>query len=134
MFEAQDIDVIAKLLGSSDIQLEEIEVTPFDCFVLDYCMSHSNCTWKIVLPDCGVGDEEVELLVQGAVEEETHCTGGISEMNLDENSITSKGVKYLLNIPKQLINKVETFTLRQNKLDSKSCATLAHLTPDIYLI
>ena len=129
LFEAQDIDVIAKLLGSSDIQLEEIEVTPFDCFVLGYCMSHSNCTWKIVLPECGIGDEEVELLVRGAVEEETHCTGGISEINLSGNNITSEGVKHLLNFPKQLINKVETFTLHQNKLDSKSCVTLAHLTP-----
>ena len=59
------------------------ELTPFDCFVLGYCVSHSNCTWKIDLELGGhIGDEGVEMLVRGAVEEETHCTGGISEIHL----------------------------------------------------
>ena len=37
LFEVQDNDVIAELLGSSDIQLHEhsSKVTPFDCFVDD---------------------------------------------------------------------------------------------------
>ena len=127
LFEAQDNDVIAKLLGSSDIELFEMSVTPFDCFVLGYCVSHSNCTWKIKLADCHIGDEGVEMLVRGAVEEETHCTGGISEINLCGNGITSEGVKHLLNFPKKLINKLETLLLYHNLLDSESCATLANL-------
>ena len=94
LFEAQDNDVTAKLLDSSNIQLSEqySQVTPFDCFVLGYCVSHSNCTWKIDLGHCHIGVEGVEMLVRGpvergavergTVEEETHCTGGISEINL----------------------------------------------------
>ena len=118
LFEAHDGKVIAKLLGSSVIQFDEEfrTVTPFDCFVLGYCVSHSNCTWKIVLRFCHIGDEGVEMLMQGAVEEETHCTGGISEMDLSENDITSEGVKHLLSFPNQ----------GGNKLDSES---LAHLIP-----
>ena len=133
LFEAQDDDVIAKVLGSSDIHLEyeHMKVTPFDCFVLGYCVSHSNCTWKIVLHYCKVGNEGVELLVRGAVEEETHCTGGFSEINLNENDIRSEGVKCLLKIPKQLINKLKTLNLHHNKLDSESCAALADLVPHI---
>ena len=131
LFEAQDNDVIAKLLGSSDIQLGEhsSQATPFDCFVLGYCVSHSNCTWKINLFFHHVGDEGVEMLVQGAVEEETHCTGRISEIRLSMNDVTSEGVKHLLNLPKKIINKLEMLTLRYNKLDSEFCATLAHLIP-----
>ena len=130
-FEAQDSDVIAEVLGSSDIQLHrQLDVvTPSDCFVLGYCVSHSNCTWKIVLMHCNIGDEGVKLLVRGAVEEETHCTGGISEIDLMRNDITSEGVKHLLDFPKQLINKLETLNLSANKLDSESCATLANLIP-----
>ena len=130
LFEAHDSKVIAKVLGSSDIKLYQqfSQVTPFDCFVLGYCVSHSNCTWKIRYD---IGDEGVELLVRGAVEEETHCTGGISEMDLSENDITSEGVKHLLNFPKQLINKLETLNLCQNYLDSESCAVLAHLIPHV---
>ena len=131
LFETHDNDVIAKLLGSSDIQLRKLstQVTPFDCFVLGYCVSHSNCTWKIDLHNCHIGDERVEMLVRGAVEEETNCTGGISEINLGKNDITSEGVKHLLKVPNQLINKLKTLTLHHSKLDSESCAVLAHLIP-----
>ena len=108
-FEAQDDDVIAKVLGSSDIQLSErySQVTPFDCFVLGYCVSHSNCTWKIDLQRV----EGVEMLVRGAVEEKTHCTGWISKMKLRSN-ITSEGVKCLLHLP--FINKLKTLDLSVN--------------------
>ena len=133
LFEPHDNDVIDKLLGSSDIQLKQrsSQVTPFDCFVLGYCVSHSNCTWKIDLGFCHIGEDKVEMLMRGAVEEETHCTGEISEIDLSKNDITSEGVKHLLKFPKQIINKLETLTLRYNKLDSESCAVLAHLIPHV---
>ena len=116
LFEAQESDVIAKLLGSSALQLDEPDdlVTPFNCFVLGYCVSHSNCTWKIFLDDFNVGDEGMEMLLRGAVEEETHCTGRISEMKLCGDDITSDGVKHLSHFPKQLINKLEMLCLRSN--------------------
>ena len=129
--EAHGSKVIAKVLGSSDIQLNEqySQVTPFDCFVLGYRVSHSNCTWKIDLKLCHIEDEGVEMLVRGAVEEETHCTGGISEIRFSMNNITSEGLKHLLKFPKQMINKLETLTLRQNRLDSESCTTYVNLIP-----
>ena len=131
LFEARDYDVIAKVLGSSDVQLHIRlrTVTPFDCFVLGYCVSHSNCTWTIALGYCHIGDEGVEMLVQSAVEEQSHCTGGICEIDLSKNDITSEGINYLLGFPKQLINKLETLDLRSNNLDSESCVTLANLIP-----
>jgi len=133
LFEAQDNDVITEVLGSSDICLHEhsTEVTPFVCFVLGYCVSHSNCTWSVNLFYRNIGDEELEMLVQGAVEEETHCTGGVAEIRLSRNDITSEGVKHLLSFPKHLISKLKTFILRDNKLDSEACATLVHLIPHV---
>ena len=131
LFEAQDNDIIAKVFESSDIQLDSLNsdggATPFDCFVLGYCVSHSNCTWKIVLQYCNIGDEGVELLVRGAVEEVTHCTGGFSEIDLSENDITSEGVKHLWSFPKQLISKLKTLNLSANKLDSAPLVHLPHL-------
>ena len=117
LFEAHDSKAIAKVLGSSDIQLSRQfrTVTPFDCFVLGYCVSHSNCTWKIDLKDCHIGDEGMEMFMQGAVEEETHCTGGLSEMDLSENDITTDGAVKLCR--------------HYNKLHSESCAPTAHLIP-----
>ena len=139
LFEAQDNDIIAKLLWTSNVQLNTVlgyndVVTPFDCFVLGYCVSHSNCTWKIdirYMPDQkkGLGDEEVEMLVRGAVDEETHCTGGFSTIDLSKNGITSEGVKYLSTFPNQMINKLEVLYLSDNSLDSESCPALAQLIP-----
>ena len=131
LFEAQDNDVITNLLGSSDIQLRRQfnKISPFDCFVLGYCVSHSNCTWKIDLRHHHIETERVELLVRGTLEGETHCMGGISELNLSKNALTSEGVKHLLKFPKQLISKMETLNLEDNKLDSESNATLSHLIP-----
>ena len=128
LFEAQDKDVIAKVLGSSGIQLRRI-VTPFDCFVLGYCVSHSNCTWKIKLSN--VRDEGIEMFVRGAIEGETCCTGGISEIDLRHSYITSNEMKHLLSFPKQLINKLKGLYLSSNHLDSGFCATLAHFIPHV---
>ena len=145
LFEAQlDNDVTATLLGLSVIQLGRrwTRVTLFDWFVLGYCVSHSNCTWKI---DCyeklwglggidmplHIGDKGMEMLVRGAMEEETHCTGGISEINLRNNNITSEGVKHMLKFPKQLKNKLEILNVSENNLDPGSCSTLAHLIPNL---
>ena len=122
LFEVQDSKVTNKLLGSFDIQLLDPNdiVTPFDCFVLGYCVSHSNCTWRIGFWSTNsnwcVGDEGVEMLVRGAVEEETHCTGGISWLDLTENGITSESVKQLLSLPRRLINKLEALVLPKKLL------------------
>ena len=132
LFEAQDNDFT--LLQSSGFQLHELdgdEVTPFDCFVLGYCVSRSNCTWRINLSGCNIGDEKVVMLVRGAVEAETHLIGKISEIHLSINDITSKGLRHLLRFPKQLINQLETMNFSVNKLDSESCAVLAHLIPHV---
>ena len=123
--------VFVELLGLSDVGLSVAwgVVTPFDCFVLGYCVSHSNCTWRIDLRGCHIGDEGVEMLVRGAVEEETNCTGGISEIHLGWNNVTTEDVKHLLKLQTKLINKLKSLNLCTNYLDSESCATLAHLIP-----
>ena len=132
LFEAQDSDVFAELLGSSDVNrsvLSRVLMTEFDCFMLGYCVSHSNCTWRINLCGCHIGDQGVQMLVQGAMEAGANCTGAISEMNLCCNDITSESVTHLLKFPMQLIHKLETLALSQNQLNSKSWSVLAHFIP-----
>ena len=132
LFEAQDNDVIAKLLlGLSDVELyTPLFATPFDFFVLGYCVSHSNCAWRVNLGH-HVGEEGIEMLIQGAVEDETHCTGRISGMNLSTNNIRSEGVKQLLKFPMHLIGGLESLYLDRNNLNSGACVALAHLIPCI---
>ena len=56
------------------------------------------------------------MFVQGAVEEETYCSGRISKIESSGNDITFKGVEHLLKIPKHLIVDLETLVL--NNLDA----------------
>ena len=83
-------------------------------------MSHSNCAWFINLQVCDIGDEGVEMLVRGTVEEKTHCTGRISKIDLFDNGITSEGLERLLSFPKHLIEKLEVLDLSENKFQCTS--------------
>ena len=73
----------------------------------------------------------MEMLMRGTVEEETHCTGGISEIDLSENYITFEGMQHLLSVPKQVIDKLKMLNLFCNNLNSRLCATLACLIPHV---
>ena len=61
LFEIQESDTISELLGSSRVHIGNV-LTPFDCFALGFCVSHSNCTWSISLSSHN-GDKSVELFV-----------------------------------------------------------------------
>ena len=126
LFEIQESDTISELLGSSHVHIDVS--TPFDCFALGFCVSHSNCTWSISLSSHN-GDKSVELLVRGAAEKETQCTGGIAEIKFSSinNNLTNKSLNYLLKLPKQIICNLEVLSLQGNNLDS--CAILARLVP-----
>ena len=86
----------------------------------------TDITWKIDLRHHHIEAERMELLLRGALEEETHCMGSIFQLNLSKNALTSEGVKHLLKFPKQLIRKMETLNLENNKLDSES----THASPE----
>ena len=133
LFETQEI---AKILGSSSVKVDEhtCDITPFDCYILGYCVSHSNCRWKIDLKSCGIGDEGVVKFVQGirTVEDTTQFTGSISDINLSNNDITHKGMKHLLNIPKCLRRELETLDISLNNIDSKFYIALSKLISDVH--
>ena len=130
LFEAQEI---TKILGSSSVKVDEhtCDITPFECYILGYCVSHSNCRWKIDLKSCGIGDEGVEKIVQG-IRTADEFTGSISEINLSDNDITCKGIKHLLNIPKCLRRELETLDISLNDIDSTFYKALSKLISDMH--
>ena len=103
LFEAQDINNICETIQITVMTAKlSGRLTSLDCFVLGYCVSHSNCTWEINLSRCAIGDEEAEMFIQGTMEGEATHSGYISEMNITGTNITSAGYKHLLKIPKLL--------------------------------
>ena len=125
MFETQNTSNVCEAIGKSTVAVElsvTQTVTSFDCFVLGYCVSHSNCPWEINLEGCDIGDEGVEMFIQGAVEGEAKHSGYISVMNIRDNEITSAGVNQLLKIPQLL--KIRRLNVSFNLLGIGSAVSL----------
>ena len=101
IFEAQGSRSVCEAIGLSIVSplLRYRRLSAFDCFVLGYCVSHSDCPWKIDLDDCGIGDEGVQLLVRGTLESEPSHRGYISKLDLPRNQISSSGLNQLMKSP-----------------------------------
>ena len=113
MFEARCSNV-CEALGMSVVHVQLYRITSFECFVLGYCVSHSNCPWELQLSFCGIGDEGVMMLARGAMEGEAQHSGHISEMNMGSNQITSTGLNQLVKLQELL--KLTTLRLFSNPL------------------
>ena len=105
IFEVQGSRSVCEAISLSIVSplLRYKRLSAFDCFVLGYCVFHSDCPWEINLNDCGIGDEGVQMLVRGTLEGEPSHRGYISELNLQRNQITSNGLNQLMKSP-TLIN------------------------------
>ena len=135
IFEAQDTSNVCEAIGTS-VSTVKVgigrSVPSFDCFVLGYCVSHSNCPWEIDLSGCGIGDEGMEMFTRGAVEGETEHSGYVSVMKFScvaafripvwRNHITSAGLNQLLKIPDLL--KLRELDLSWNPLGSGGAVSL----------
>ena len=123
MFEARCSNV-REALGMSvvGVHLGVRTVTSFDCFVLGYCVSHTNCPWKVTFFSCDIGDEGVTMLVRGTMEGEAKHSGHISVMDMILNKITSTGLNQLLKIPELM--KLRKLDLSGNPLDKGGAVSL----------
>ena len=131
MFEARCSNV-REALGMSVVGVHPpvgSTVTSFDCFVLGYCVSHSNCPWEVYLEWCGIGDEEVTMLVRGAMEGEGKHSGHISVMDMTLNKITSTGLNQLLKISELM--KLRKLLLPGNALGRGGAVSLLN-SPLVY--
>ena len=124
VFEAQGSRSVCEAIGLSIVSplLRYRRLSAFDCFVLGYCVSHSDCPWKIDLEDCGIGDEAVQLLVRGTLEGEPSHRGYISELNLKRNQISSSGLNQLMKSP-TLLN-LDSLNLSYNLLGNGGATPL----------
>ena len=118
IFETQGSSSVCEAIGVSMISplLRYRRLSAFDCFVLGYCVTHSNCPWKINLEDCGIGDEGVGMLIRGSLEGESCRSGYISVLVLKQNHITGDGLNQLWKSPAMLkLNRLDlSFNLLGN--------------------
>ncbi len=64
LFEAQDAQLARRALGSQ-IQSQNLSnklLSPFDCYALGYCLSCSECLWRLDLQNCNIDPEGIKNL------------------------------------------------------------------------
>ena len=94
MFEAQDKQLLRQALGTGtqDLNLSRQTLAPFDCYVLGYCIAHSDCQWRLNLWWCRLEEEGMRMLARGSGD----CLHHVQKIDLSQN-IMKNGVIHLGN-------------------------------------
>ena len=89
LFEAQEKELLLQVLGRNiqDRNLSSQFLSPFDCYALGYCITNSQCTWKLNLNSCSITEEGMCMFTSNS----DGCLHGVSVLNLDRNSISNQG-------------------------------------------
>ena len=130
LFEAQDPELIQSVLDESTVTFKPDHTpTPFDCHSVGYCIAQSSCQWQIDFSDCGLHDERLQMLAQGA----TLCTVAhykVKKLDLRNNQLTNKGLQALANTP--FLKEMQELNISRNSFDEETCKILAtHFVPNM---
>ena len=131
LFESQDPLAITSMLSSDCVCCSHTcYSTPFDLYVLGYCITHSSCDWKLELLRCTV--ESVEMFLKALNLQQDQCvlpsTGMVKELWLlssDRIAIQS----LLLNLPKMAVfHNLTHLGLIASFINSETCDLLSKHT------
>ena len=91
MFEAQDQELIRQVLGdgTQNPNLFGGTLAPFDCYVLGYCITNSDCQWIL---RCRLEEEGMKMLSRGS----DGCLRNVQVINLNYSDLKA-GVTHLGN-------------------------------------
>ena len=65
LFEAHDPGLVQKCMGHREwtLDLNEVNLAPFDCYVLGYCIANSRQPWNLSLRGCSINGQCVKMLM-----------------------------------------------------------------------
>ncbi len=129
LYEAQEKVDCAVILGRSEIEFSGSEsCSPFECFVVGYCVAASRCEWRVDLSCSGLGAEMVEMLGCGLKSREELC-GSIGKLNLSDNLIGQEGVVHLKELPHKVLQGISRLDVSDCELDHSALDLLSGLVP-----
>ena len=103
---------------------------PLDYYVVGYCISRYQNQWKLNFNNTSMGDDGMEMLSKGMASNTTTHSGEI-EGNFRRNQITSEGLKWFLDIPKQLLQQIKKLDFGGDKLDSPALKIFCEAVPNM---
>ena len=129
LFEAQCISTYSEMIAESttlSFYHSHSSMTPFDCFVLGYALSHINSRWYIDIQGSHIGDEGLEMMVAGMNYKQTTLPPSLKSISLDLAycDISSVGLSHLKEMPEQVATRITLLNLLGNRDISEAVASL----------
>ena len=128
LFEAQCISTYSEMIAETATLsfYHRDSMTPFDCFVLGYALSHINSRWYIDIQESHIGDEGLEMMVAGMNYKETTLPPSLKSISLDLTlcDISSVGLSHLKEMPEQVATRITELYLNGNRDISEGLPSL----------
>ena len=129
LFEAQCISKYSEMIEETttlSFDHSYSSMTPFDCFVLGYALSHINSRWYINMQYSHIGDEGLEMMVAGMSYKETTLPPSLKSisLNLIGCDISSVGLSHLKEMPEQVATRITELDLTGNRGISEAVPSL----------
>ena len=129
LFEAQCISKYSEMIGETTtltFDRSYSRMTPFDCFVLGFALSHINSRWDINIEGSLIGDEGLEMMVAGINYKVVTLPPSLKSisLNLESCDISSVGLSHLKEMPEQVATRITKLYLSHNRDISEGVASL----------
>ena len=104
---------------------------PLDYYAVGHCISRYQFQWKLDFGRAFMGDEGFEMLCKGMASNTKTTHSGEIEGDFSFNHITSDGLKWFLEIPIQLLQRMKKLNFGANKLDGPALNTFCGAIPNL---
>ena len=105
--------------------------SPLDYYVLGHSIPLFNFKWDLDFNSTSMGDEEVKTFVQGlSACKDINCEE-ITKVNFSDNNISLEAIKWLVNIPLQILQLIKELVLFDNKLNQDAAIAVSQVLPNL---
>ena len=104
--------------------------SPLDYYVLGHSIPLFNFKWDLRFWSTSMGDEEMKTFVQGlSICKDVNCEE-ITTVGFTDNNISLEGIKYLVNIPREILPLIKELDLSYNKLNQDAAIAFSQVLPN----
>ena len=91
--------------------------TPYDMYMLGYCIALSQCNWKLTFTLRNISDEHLGMFKAGLVAVDEQPNYQIKDINLSLNPVGNKGFASILDLPQHVLSNLVSLCLRGVNFD-----------------
>ncbi len=129
LFSIDYADIIPEILcaGREIMVRSDDSWSSNDYVKTSYCIARSNCTWGIHCSNANMGDEKMVIFLEELIrcDDVERGNGYIISLDFSGNSITSKGLECLSDIPSSFLYHLKSLDVSHNNLDSTAVDHIA---------